>query len=526
MHKSPLLLACLTAFGACVHAGVPEGVEAHTKMRYTDARKELAEPAEQGDAEAMVLMGEMLVRGLGGARDELKARDYILKAKEAGSVRATYTLGQMYLSGNLVNKDETQGVALVKQAADLRYAPAQATLGSWISGGQFGMAKDEAIALAWFQAAVAQDNAQAMGWLGSYYESGKGGLSVDKLVALDWYKKSGDRGYAFALEAAGRMYALGAGVSPDGPEALRWFKRAVASGFVSSYNWIASVYEFGRGGVAKSPTLAYAWYAAVPANASASTLKTAAEGKERVQKLLSPAELEEASKQSKTVVSQTIVAEIGARPGGLAGAAPATRKGIYGSGVVVSRIGDIVTNEHVVRDCQKVRIHPLGSDVKVVAKDARNDLALLRVEGTGVPAAKFRSGKGLRMGDELVVVGYPLRGILSSGAVVTTGIVNALSGISDDTSAFQMSATVQPGSSGGPIFDHSGQLVGIVRARLLPSGPIAAQNVNFGINLPTLSNFLDAYSVDYAVNTAPGKTMSLVDITAMAQKSTVQVECY
>jgi len=125
-----------------------------------------------------------------------------------------------------------------------------------------------------------------------------------------------------------------------------------------------------------------------------------------------------------------------------------------------------------------------------------------------------------------VVVGYPLKGILSSGAVVTTGIVNALTGFSDDTSAFQMSATVQPGSSGGPIFDHNGLLVGIVRARMLPSGPIAAQNVNFGINQATLASFLDAYSVDYTVNSAASKAMSLVDITAMAQKSTVQVECY
>jgi S1-C subfamily serine protease len=89
-----------------------------------------------------------------------------------------------------------------------------------------------------------------------------------------------------------------------------------------------------------------------------------------------------------------------------------------------------------------------------------------------------------------------------------------------------MSATVQPGSSGGPIFDHNGLLVGIVRARLLPSGPIAAQNVNFGINLPTLSNFLDAHSVDYAVNAVAGKAVGLADITALAQKSTVQVECY
>ena len=524
MRLSPVLLASLAALCTCVQAGVPEGVEAHTKLRYTDARKELAEPAEQGDAEAMTLMAEMLMRGQGGARDELKARDYMLKAHEAGNTRATYNLGQMYLNGNLVNKDETKGVALVRQSAEQHYAQAQAVLGSWVAGGRYGFAKDEVTALAWFQAAAAQNNAFAMGWLGSFYEEGKGGLTMDKLVALDWYKKGGERGYAFAMEAAGRMYALGRGISPDGAESLRWFKRAVAAGYVSSYSWIGSVYDFGRGGVPKAPILAYAWYAAVPANAAPDDMKNANEGKERVIKLLSPADLEEANKQSKTVVSQTIAAEMLARAAGTT-ATPAARKDVYGSGVVVSRGGDIVTNEHVVRGCQKIRIQPQGLEAKLVAKDARNDLALLRVEGGSLTAMKFRSGKGLRMGDELVVMGYPLPGILSSGAVVTTGIVNALSGVSDDTSGFQLSAAVQPGSSGGPIFDHNGLLVGIVRAMIPTNGPIPAQNINFGINLPTLSSFLDAHTVDYAVSATASKPMSLVDITALAQKSTVQVQC-
>ena len=525
MRPSPLLFAMLAAFCVSVQAGVPEGVDAHSKQRYADARKELAEPAEQGDAEAMTLMAEMLMRGQGGARDELKARDYMLKAHEAGAVRATYNLGNMYLIGNLVTKDEARGVALVKQAADQRYAPAQANLGAWIAGGHFGYTKDPVIALTWFQAAAAQNNAVAMGWLGNFYEEGKGGLAVDKLVALDWYKKAGERGYAFGLQAAGRMYALGHGVSPDGAEALRWFKRAVAAGYVSSYNWMGSVYEFGRGGVAKLPTLAYAWYATVPSNAAADDLKAANEGKERVLKLLSPVELEEATKQSKTVVSQTIAAEMTARASATNTTTPTVRKDIFGSGVVVSRSGDIVTNEHVVRGCQKIRIQPMGLDAKLIAKDTRNDLALLRVEGANLTAMKFRSGKGLRMGDELVVMGYPLPGILSSGAVVTTGIVNALSGVSDDTSGFQMSAAVQPGSSGGPIFDHNGLLVGLVRAMIPTNGPIPAQNINFGINLPTLSSFLDAHAVDYAVNGPAGKPLSLVDITALAQRSTVQVQC-
>lgn len=164
--------------------------------------------------------------------------------------------------------------------------------------------------------------------------------------------------------------------------------------------------------------------------------------------------------------------------------------------------------------------------VTVVARDTRNDLALLRVEGADLPAVKLRAGRNVRLGDDIIAIGYPLKGILSSGAVVTSGIVNALTGLKDDTSAFQISATVQPGSSGGPIFDRSGNLVGIVRARLLSTAQANPQNVNFGINLATVSSFLDAQTVGYQTAAPSGTPPETADLVERASKSTVQVECY
>ncbi|WP_296445776.1 tetratricopeptide repeat-containing serine protease family protein [Rhodoferax sp. UBA5149] len=508
---------------AAAQAGMPEGKEAFAKAQYADARKELAEPASQGDAEAMALMGDMLMRGRGGPRDELKAREYILQAHENGSNRGTFVLGLLYLYGNLVNKNEAKGIELVKQAAEKGYAPAQSQFGAWIGNGVYGYEKNETVALTWFKEAATQKDASAMNWLGFFYENGKAGLAQDPLIALDWYKKSAELHNTMAMVSTGRLYALGRGVSPDGAEALRWFKKAAALGSYQGYAWIASVYEFGRGGLARNPNLAYAWYAAVPSNVPAELVKSSTEGRERLAKILSQAEQDEAGKQSKTVVAKNAInALLAVATAGQS----AARKGVYGSGVVVSRHGDIVTNEHVVQHCEKIRIQPLGTDVKVIAKDAKNDLALLRLEGNPLPASNFRVGKSIRLGDEVVAIGYPLRGLLSSGPIVTTGIVNALSGANDDTSAFQMSATVQPGSSGGPIFDNNGLLVGIVRARLLSSGPIGAQNVNFGINLATVSGFLDAHAVDYSTLPISNKPSSVSDITAQTQKSTVQIECY
>ena len=529
MKASVLLMHCclwsLLAVG-CAHAGVAEGVDAFNRGRYVDARKELSGPARENDAQAMAHMGEMLMRGLGGARDELTARDYITRAYAAGNVRAAYLLGNMHLTGNLVTQDAAKGAQLVREAADRGEPAAQATLGTWISNGTNGYTKDEAAALAWFKIAAEQKNASAMNSLGVYAERGLADVPRDNLVALDWYKKAGEAGSVAGMTSAGRIYALGQGVSADGAEALRWLRMAAARNGHDAYRWIASVYEFGRGGTAKNTTLAYAWYVAVPANAPANVVKAAADGKERLAKSMSASDILEAEKQGKTVATANAVTVITGQINAKPGASGAPRTSVYGSGVVVSEAGDIVTNEHVVNNCARVRIQPLGVPVKVVARDARNDLALLRAEGAGLPPVRLRSGRNVRLGDDIVAIGYPLKGVLSSGAVVTSGIVNAMTGLNDDTSAFQISATVQPGSSGGPIVDRMGNLVGIVRARLLSTAQANPQNVNFGINLATVTNFLDTHAVGYQTGSATARAGEMADVVERVRKSTVQVECY
>ncbi len=519
-------LICALLGAAPAYAGVPEGVEAFTRGRYIDARKELAGPAEEADAQAMVTMGEMLMRGLGGARDELKARDFIIKSQAAGNVRAAYVLGTLHMNGNLVARDLEKGVALVRQAADQGEAAAQNAVGVWLANGTNGYPKDEVNALAWFKLAADQQYAAAMQSIGGFTELGLAGIAQDNLVALDWYKKSGELGHTGGMTAAGRMYAIGRGVSADGAEALRWLRRAAVFNHYDAFQWIANVFEFGRGGAPKEPVTAYAWYAAIPANAPQRVVKNAADGKERLLKTMAAGDVAEGEKQSKAVANANrtgvLTGQITVKPS--VGSGP--RTGVYGSGVVVSDAGDIVTNEHVINNCARIRIQPLGTPVKVVAKDARNDLALLRADSAALPPAKLRAGRNVRLGDDIIAIGYPLKGVLSSGAVVTSGIVNALSGLNDDTSAFQISATVQPGSSGGPIFDRSGNLVGIVRARLLSTSQANPQNVNFGINLATVTNFLDSHAVNYPTAQQGGKPLDTADLVENARKSTVQVECY
>ncbi len=527
--KSAWTLVALACLVGSVQAGVPEGLDAYSKFRFADARKELTDPAAAGDLEAMAVMGEMLLRGQGGARDELKAREYIMKAYEGGSTRATSILGQLYLTGNLVNKDEAKGVELIKRAAEQKNAAAMSIYGTFIARGSFGIEKNEVTAVKWYRESAMLGDSVGMSWLADAYEYGKGGLTADNLMALDWYKKSGDKGNTSAMVAAGRMYASGKGVTAEGQEALRWLRKAVAFGNLSAYIWIGAVYEMGRPDLNKNPALAYAWYSALPGNVSQDLVKAAQDGRDRLAKVLSAKEMEEAAKQGKTLPTQVITAEftnIVNKANAAATASPPVQRGVFGSGSFVSRKGDVLTNEHVIRGCEKIRINPQGIDAKLVAKDAVNDLALLRVEGANVAPLRVRTGRPLRLGEELVAIGYPLRGLLSSGPIVTTGIVNALSGVNDDTSVFQMSATVQHGSSGGPIVDSTGALTGVVRSRIETANPVGAQNVNFGINTNTVVGFLDSHAVEYQASPANLKPQSVADVTAQAQKSTVGVECY
>jgi S1-C subfamily serine protease len=123
-----------------------------------------------------------------------------------------------------------------------------------------------------------------------------------------------------------------------------------------------------------------------------------------------------------------------------------------------------------------------------------------------------------------------LHGLLASEANITTGAISALAGMGNDTRFLQITAPVQPGNSGGPLLDQTGNVAGIVVSKLdtmkvaKATGDIP-QNVNFVINGTVAKAFLDAYGVEYetAVST---KKLEAAEIGASAKKFTVLIECY
>ena len=209
-------------------------------------------------------------------------------------------------------------------------------------------------------------------------------------------------------------------------------------------------------------------------------------------------------------------------------AEPAAR----GSGFVIGDGGAIVTNHHVVDGCTKIGVAREGAshDARVRAMDPANDLALLDAPlGVGVAATFSRSPRA-RLGEVVTVAGYPLHGLVSTGLTVTGGNVSALVGVGDDARHVQITAPVQPGNSGGPLFDGGGNVIGVVVSKLDAihaaklTGDIP-QNVNFAIKGALVRGFLDIHGVAYRRRTSePG--LAPERLAERARASTVAVYCW
>ncbi len=162
-----------------------------------------------------------------------------------------------------------------------------------------------------------------------------------------------------------------------------------------------------------------------------------------------------------------------------------TQQGL-GSGVVITADGYILTNNHVIDGADDVRVSIGEStkryEAKVVGRDAFSDLAVLKIEATGLSPAVFGDSEQLQVGDVVLAIGNPF----GVGQSVSRGIVSALSrgvGIGPIEDFIQTDAAINPGNSGGALIDTEGRVVGINTAILSRSGGFAGVGFAIPINL-------------------------------------------
>jgi S1-C subfamily serine protease len=192
----------------------------------------------------------------------------------------------------------------------------------------------------------------------------------------------------------------------------------------------------------------------------------------------------------------------------------ATTSVASGTGFLLSRSGLLATNWHVVADAKNLSVAFPGwsgtVSAEVVVRDVVNDLAVVRMVdvsklATTCPDLPFQlsSSTGVTLGEHVSAIGYPLTPMLGSNPKFSEGVVSSKSGWQDDPRSLQISAQVQPGSSGSPLFDSDGNVIGVVVATLdaikvYQAASAIPQNVNFAIKadyLLSLASMLPAGSL-------------------------------
>ena len=162
-----------------------------------------------------------------------------------------------------------------------------------------------------------------------------------------------------------------------------------------------------------------------------------------------------------------------------------------GSGVIITADGYIVTCHHVVEGASKITVilsDETSHEAKIVGTDSRNDLAVIKIEASGLTPATLGDSDMLTVGEDVVAIGNPLgelRGTSTGGMVSALGRQVTVEGT--EMTLIQHDAAVSPGSSGGGLFNSSGSLIGIVNAKASSNN---AEGIGFAIPVNSVKQII------------------------------------
>ena len=200
-----------------------------------------------------------------------------------------------------------------------------------------------------------------------------------------------------------------------------------------------------------------------------------------------------------------------------------------GSGVIISKDGYIVTNNHVVSGATSLKVTTTDGteyDASVVGKDSQTDLAVIKVDANNLQAATLGDSDILQVGDPAIAIGNPLGEL---GGTVTTGIISATDRqitIDDETmTLLQTDAAINPGNSGGGLFNADGNLIGIVNAKESSTG---IEGLGFAIPITPAQDIITELMQNGSVTSRPALNVSLYDYTSnnQGQYSKYEDGCY
>lgn len=172
---------------------------------------------------------------------------------------------------------------------------------------------------------------------------------------------------------------------------------------------------------------------------------------------------------------------------------------VTGSGILISENGYVITNEHVISSANTIQVELTNEGITklysatLVQKDADNDLAILKITDEEFkPLDKlrysFKESGAVEVGSAVFTIGYPLAlSGMGKEAKYTDGKISAKTGYNGALNSFQSTIAIQPGNSGGPVFNDKGELIGLIN-----SGIKSADNVAYAIKLNYIKNLIEA----------------------------------
>ena len=497
---------------------------------YKEAEKWYSLAAEKGQADAQFFLGGMYDKGEGVPQDYKEAVKWYRLAAGQGDSDAQFFLGLMYEYGQGVPQDYKQAVKWYRLAATHGYGAAQNRLGVMYEFG-IGVPQDDKQAVKWYRLAAEQGKREAQFNLGLMYEMGQG-VPQDEKEAVKWYRKAAEQGNSEAQYFLGHMYMKGRGVPRDDKEAVKWYRLAAEQGKREAQFNLGLMYEMGQG-VPQDYVQAHMWVNLASANGDVETVKF----RDRLAEEMTPQQLAEAQrlagqwkKKSAPAPSQPTLPDN----------EPKTSPRIVSSGTGFVCGDDLIaTNYHVIQNGSNWEItFPTSGrtyQLQLVTADKTNDLAVLKLIHTGMGATENQKPLQItafsqaKIGEELYTVGFPLGDLLGTSHKVATGVLSSSSGIEDDPRMFQISVPIQPGNSGGPIFNSKGHVIGILVSTLSAQylfktqGHIP-QNVNFAIKSDYLLALIPQRSLDQKDQKGNLSNLSRADQVEVLRDSIGQVK--
>lgn len=204
-----------------------------------------------------------------------------------------------------------------------------------------------------------------------------------------------------------------------------------------------------------------------------------------------------------------------------------------GSGILISD-NIIITNNHVIDGANKIEVVinangiPETYSAKVLCTDKTNDLAIVCVKDekfSNVGDAPFSIKSNVAdVGTSVFAMGFPMSQYLGDEVKVTDGIISSKSGFDGDLATYQISAAIQPGNSGGPLFDNTGNLIGITSAGL---DKRIADNVGYAIKSSYVLNLIDSAPINIRIpNNNNAKAKNLPDLIKALKPFVVLLKIY